>query len=279
MAINLATKYLPYVDEMFSTESKISLLTNKDFDWTGAHSIKIYKVTTSPMADYDRLGTGGTTSRYGDIASLGATTEEFILAEDRSFTFAIDKLDQDETAQAVQAGSALARQVREVVIPECDAHVYSEMCTNAGTTPDALELTSDNIYDQIIAAGAALDNAEVPETGRFLIFNPDSYVLMKKSSDIIMDTEISNNERIQGVIGMIDGAKVFKVPAGRLPEGFGFLMGHPIATVAPVKLEDFKTHADPPGISGSLVEGRIAYDAFVLDNKAAALYYQAIPVV
>lgn len=278
MAINLVTKFLPYVDELFSSESKIGLLTNQEFDWTGAHSVKVYKVTTSPMTDYDRLGTGtgATGSRYGDVSSLGATTEEFILSKDRSFTFAIDKMDQDETAQTLQASTALARQVRQVIIPEVDAHVYGKMCTGAGTKPAALALTAANIYDQIIAAGKELDNAEVPETDRYLIFSPDTYVLMKKSTDIIMDTEISNEERIKGVIGMIDGAKVFKVPAGRLPAKFGFLLGHPIATVAPTKLEDYKRHEDPPGISGSLVEGRIVYDAFVLDNKAKALYYQAI---
>lgn len=276
MAINLVTKFLPLVDEMFSTESKIPLLTNNEFEFTGAHSVKVYKVSTSPMADYDRAGTGATASRYGDIASLGATTEEFILAKDRSFTFAIDKLDQDETAQQLQAATALARQMRQVVLPEVDAHVYGKMTAGAGTKPAAKALTADNIYDEIIAAGKELDNAEVPETGRYLIFNPDSYVLMKKCTDIIMDTEISNEERIQGVIGMIDGAKVFKVPAGRLPAKFGFMLGHPIATVAPTKLEELKTHQDPPGISGSLVEGRICYDAFVLENKAKALYYQAI---
>ena len=43
-----------------------------------------------------------------------------------------------------------------------------------------------------------------------------------------------------------------------------------------VKLEDYKIHRDPPGISGSLVEGRIVYDAFVLENKAKAIYYQAV---
>ncbi|MBC3804581.1 hypothetical protein GH808_09075 [Acetobacterium fimetarium] len=278
MAINLVTKFSPFVDEVLKTESKKSLLTNQDFDWTGAHSIKIYKITTSPMTDYDRLGTGtgATGSRYGEVASLGATTEEFILSKDRSFTFAIDKLDQDETAQTLQAATALARQTREIIVPEIDAHVYGKMCLGAGTKPAALALTAANIYDQIIAAGVALDDAEIPETERYLLFNPSTYVLMKKSPDIIMDTEISNDERIKGVIGMIDGARVFKVPAGRLPAKFGFLLGHPIATVAPTKLEDYKTHDNPPGISGSLVEGRICYDAFVLENKAKALYYQAI---
>ena len=69
---------------------------------------------------------------------------------------------------------------------------------------------------------------------------------------------------------------VQKIPANRLPKNFGFMVAHPCATVAPVKLEDYKVHTDPPGISGSLVEGRIVYDAFVLDNKAKAIYYQAI---
>ena len=76
---------------------------------------------------------------------------------------------------------------------------------------------------------------------------------------------------------MIDGAMVIKVPANRLPSGFGFMMAHPSATVAPTKLEDYRIHEDPPFISGSLVEGRICYDAFVLDNKKLAIYYQAQP--
>ena len=51
------------------------------------------------------------------------------------------------------------------------------------------------------------------------------------------------------------------------------MVAHPCATVAPVKLEDFNIHENPPGISDSLVEGRVVYDAFVLENKAKAIYY------
>ena len=32
MAIDLATKFLPYVDEVFAKESKKDILTNRDFD-------------------------------------------------------------------------------------------------------------------------------------------------------------------------------------------------------------------------------------------------------
>ncbi len=275
MAINLATKFLPYVDEKFSAESKKSILTNQDFNWTGAKTVKVYKISTSEMNDYDRPGTGGNWSRYGQVNGLDAVTEEFTLKKDRSFTFAIDKLDSDETVRTLQAASALERQIREKVVPEVDAYVYGVMCENAGTKPAAKGLTKTDIYTDILAANQSLDNAEVPETGRILVVTPDVYVLLKQCKDITMETDIGNDLRIKGVIAMIDGAMVIKVPKNRLPEKFGFMIAHPCATVAPTKLEDYKIHEDPPGISGSLVEGRIAYDAFVLENKAKAIYYQA----
>lgn len=276
MSINLTTKFAPYTDEQFKNESKKSLLTNQDFSWTGAHTVKIYKITTAEMNDYDRAGTGENASRYGAISALSATNEEFTLSKDRSFTFAIDKLDEDETAQQLSAASALARQQREVVIPEVDAYVYEKMCTGAGTKPTAIALTKTNIYEEILKAGAALDAAEVPETSRILLVTPATYLLMKQCADITMETDIGNDMRLKGVISTLDGANVIKVPANRLPAKFGFMLAHPSATVAPVKLDDYKIHQDPPGISGSLVEGRICYDAFVLDNKKMAIYYQAI---
>lgn len=48
MAINLTTKVVPYTDEVFAKESKKSLLTNSDFDWVGAHTIKASKPATAP---------------------------------------------------------------------------------------------------------------------------------------------------------------------------------------------------------------------------------------
>lgn len=279
MAIDLTTKFQPHTDEQFKAESKKTLLTNTDYDWTGAHSIKVYKVSTSKMNDYNRSGKeDGNWSRYGAVASLDATTEEMTLKKDRSFTFAIDKLDEDETAGQLAAASALARQNREVVIPEVDTYTYGIMCENAGNKPDAAAITAENIYTEILKGSQALDDAEAPEAGRVLVVTPAVYAVMKKCKDIVMETNIGNELRLQGVIGILDGMNVQKIPANRLPAGFGFMIAHPCATVAPAKLEEYKIHKDPPGISGSLVEGRICYDAFVLDNKAKAIYYQAQPI-
>ena len=73
MAITLTEKFAPYTDEQFKNESKRSPVTNQDFDWTGAHTIKVYKIQTSGMQDYGRTGPAGDNfSRYGSIADLNA---------------------------------------------------------------------------------------------------------------------------------------------------------------------------------------------------------------
>lgn len=279
MARELVTKYLPYVDELFTQESKKSILTNNDFSFDGAKSVKLYKISTSEMNDYGRNGAAnGNWSRYGAVKDLDATTETASLTQDRSFTFVVDALDQNQTGDTLTGASALARQLREVVVPEVDTYVYGKMCTGAGHKPTAVALTKDNIYDEIIKASAALDDALVPETGRTLTVTPAVYLLMKKSKDIVLETETGADMRIKGVIGNLDGAMVIKIAASRLPKNFGFMLSHKSACCAPTQLEDYNTHVNPPGINGTLVEGRIVYDAYVFENKNKGIYYHTVPV-
>lgn len=153
MAIQLVSKYLPYVDEVFTQDSKKDLLTNNDFSFDGAKQVKLYKVSTSEMNDYGRTGAAvGNWSRYGSVENLDATTETAELTHDRSFTFVIDKLDSDQTGKVLAGATALARQLRQVVIPEVDKAIYATMCDKAGYKPDAVKLTATNIYDEIIKA-------------------------------------------------------------------------------------------------------------------------------
>lgn len=266
------------MDEVFTTESKRSLVTNNGFSFfNDSDIVKIYKIGTSPMNDYGRSGPSeGNWSRYGAIDDLDATTEEMQLKRDRSFTFCIDTLDCLDTVRQLEAAKGLARQTREVVIPEVDSYVYNAMAEKAGTKPEAIALTKDNIYEQILTASETLDDAKVPETGRVLLVNPETYRIMKLNKEIVMETEVGADLRKKGVIGILDGANVIKAPSVLLPENFGFMLLHPCATVAPIKLQSFLVHNNPPGLNGDLVEGRIVYDAFVLENKALAIYYQSV---
>lgn len=276
MSVELTTIYAPKTDELFAAESKISLLTNTDYDWTGAHTVKVWKISTSEMNDYSRNRAKGqsevaSVSRYGELIDLNAQTEEMTLKKDRSFIFNIDKLDMDETAQQLAAETALARQLREVVIPEVDKYTYGVMAAGAGQTIVGETTTPANIYSLILDGSEFLDDNEVPETERVLVVVPSTYTMLKQA-DIFDKTDVGAEMRARGVVATLDGMNVIKIPSSRTPANFGFMIAHPSATTAPVKLEDYGMHENTPLSSGTIVTGRICYDAFVLDNKKKGIY-------
>lgn len=293
--IDLVKKFAPYTDEMFKAESRTDLVTCNAFDWTGAHSVAIYKIETVGLNDYKRnvresngqvtyhysdgsevVGSDAdarSISRFGLLTDLSTQLEEMIVKKDRSFIFNIDKLDEEETEGQVEAGKALAREIREVIIPEYDTYVYNTMVNNAGKKENAA-LSVDNVYASILAGSEVLDDAEVPDTERALIVTPKTYTLLKQAA-IFDNTDVGAEMRKKGVVGIVDGMAVVKVPAVRLPKDFGFMIAHPSATVAPKKLEDYGVHNNTPLSSGTIVTGRFCYDAFVLENKAAGIYYHS----
>lgn len=267
--INLAKKFSPVVDETFQSESKVSLVTNSDYDFVGARSIVIYSVGTAEMNDYGRNTEG--TSRYGTVKDLETQTQEVSMEKDRSFTFSIDRADEDETLGALNAGTALARQISEVVIPETDTYVYKKMADNAGTVATET-LDGTNTYDALATANAVQDEASVPEAGRVAVISPVAYKNLKADPKAVLDTEVGQEMRTKGVVGEMDGALIQKVPARLLPANTNFMLAHPVATTFAVKLAEYKIHENAPGVSGSLVEGRVYYTAFVRNNKKSAIY-------
>lgn len=285
--INLVTKFSPLVDEKFYNESKTSLVVNRDYDFIGTRSIKIFTVGTAPMNDYGRPVTvdangnpivsredtesTNMVSRYGAINDLSTEIQEVSMERDRSFTFAIDKMDEDETLGALNAGSALARQLREVVIPEVDKYTYTKMASNAGKT-ETETITSSTAYTSILAGTEYMDEKYVPAEGRVLVCTPAFYTLLKQDKNAVLETEIGQSMRIRGVVSNMDGVIIQKVPSNFLPAGLNFILAHRIATTQAIKLAEYKINTDPQGISGSLVEGRIYYTAFVRNNKKDAIY-------
>ena len=276
MANELTTIYAPKTDELFKAESKMSLLTNTDYNWDGAHAIRLWKISTAKMNDYARNKTeeDNQISRYGSLLDLGTQTEILTLSKDRSFIFNIDKLDFDETNEQLEAGSALARQLREVVVPEVDKHVYDKMAAGAGKKVTKA-LTKADVYTAILAGSEYTDDKEVPDTERVLVVTPATYALLKQATEFD-NTDVGADMKLRGVVGYLDGMAVVRVPASRLPQSFGFMIAHPSACTAPVKLNDFNVHHNTPLSSGDVVTGRVVYDAFVLDNKKDGIYYHAI---
>lgn len=269
--VNLASKYSKAVDERFHKESQAMLALNTDHEFTGVQSVKIYSIPVVAMNDYNRDGT----NRYGTPADLGRNVQEKIVQRDRAFTFVIDKGDKIQSMNVSEAGKALSRQLREVCVPEFDSYVFKTLAAAAikhGSYSTAA-ITQANAYTEFLNAMEYLGNHNVPDKGR-VCFCSYKYANYLKLDPAFIKTGDKSQEMLEkGVIGEVDGCKIVKVPSSRLPAGAAFLITHKMAATAPKQLTDYKIHENPPGINGYLVEGRLIYDCFTMDEKMDAIYY------
>ena len=176
----------------------------------------------------------------------------------------------------LDAGKAVSRQLREVIVPEYDTYVFATLAKAASDNShtDATAATKENAYSLFLNAQEALGNANVPDKGRVAFCSYKYANLLKQDSAFMKYGNQSQEMVIKGILGECDGTKIVKVPASRLPAGCDFILTHPIAATAPKQLEEYKIHDNPPGVSGWLVEGRFIYDCFVLNEKADAIFYQ-----
>lgn len=270
MVVNLASKYSTKVDERFKLASFTQAAVNSDYEWNGVNAITIYSIPTVAMGNYSKTGL----ARYGTAAELDNTVQTMTLTRDRGFTFTIDKANNQDTQMVMNAGKALARQIDEVIVPEIDIYRLAAMSASAiaSASTATLAITATNAYVALLNAGAKLDEAKIPATGRIAFVTPAYYNFLKQDNTFIKASEIAQKMLINGQVGEVDGVKIVKVPSNYLPANHAFILCHPSAMVAAQKLEDYKTHDNPPGINGWLVEGRKRYDAFVIENKKLGLY-------
>ena len=267
MAINYASKYASQIDERFTKEAMSNPVVNQDYDFVGVQTVNVYSVPTAEMTDYTRSGS----NRYGTPTELENTVQELTMSRDRSFTFTIDRGNLDDTQMANSAGAALQRQLREVVIPEVDTYRFSKICENAGTVGTGA-ITKTNAYDAFLDGTTALIDKKAPTNGSVAYVSSAFYKLIKQDDSFIKRGDLSQEMLVRGQIGAIDGIPLVVLPASYMPENVNFFITNRIATTAPTKLSEYKIHDNPPGINGWLVEGRLYYDAFVLNNKKNAIY-------
>lgn len=271
MPVNLASKYSSKVDERFKLKSLTEVAVHQDYEWEGVNAIKVYSIPTVAMSNYTRTGL----ARYGTATELEDTVATYTVTRDRAFTFTIDRGNQMESVGVREAGKALARQNDEVIVPEIDTYRLAAWVTAAAANsgrPTATNITSSNAYSSFLTGTAYLDENKVPQGGRFAFVTPTFYNYIKLDPSFIKESDEGQKKLNGGHVGDIDGVKIIKAPSTYFPAKTPFIITHRSVMCAPKKLEDYKTHDNPPGINGWLVEGRIIYDAFVMDAKKKGVY-------
>lgn len=205
-SISLATKFVPFLDELYKRESLSSVLdTLPDrVNWVGAQTAKVFKVDVDGLGNYSR--------NAGFVpGSSDGTWETLTIEKDRGRSFTIDVMDNDETVGMAFA-STLSQFERTAVVPEIDAYRFAKYAAGAGTTVTGTLSNSDDIPALITTAQAAMDDKEVPYEGRILFVNPTIYGYLKNDITRYVDNSATDINR---TVEMYDTLRVIRVPSGR----------------------------------------------------------------
>ena len=268
MATNYTTKYASRIEERFHIASVTDSACGHDYDFVGAKTIKVYSVDTVALNDFDREAAG---NRFGAVKNLGDSVQEMTCTQDKGFTFAIDAGDRSDQAIDKAAGKALRRELDEVVVPTMDKYRLDAWAKGAGSVVEMASLTKNTVVDAILDLNAMLTDALVPAAGRTLFLPTSTYKLLKQNPDFISVEALGKKLLTRGEVGEVDGCIVKPVPTSWMPAGVHFLVKYKNCTVDPVKLHNYDVLPKVQGFDGPVVQGRVYYDAFVLDTKKAGV--------
>lgn len=273
MAIVLTEKFAKRVDERNYPTSVSAYGTNQNYDWDGAQTIKVSSIGTTALKDYNRSAGYGAVSAADDLAN---EIQTLTLTKDRYFRSKLDKMDEDETK--IKSGEVIARELREVVLPEVEAYRFNVMCKAilANTASGTEIAKTASPYEDFLSATTFLDDNDVPDTTRVAFASPAWLSAIKVDPNFIKTSDMSQKIVINGQVGEIDGIPVVKVKAKWLATTLGTQAYDAIivdknATVAPMKLMEYRANANHPDFSGTVFDGRFYYDAFVLNQKKLGL--------
>lgn len=271
MAQNFAAKYQAVVDEVFRINSVTDICINKGIrlDFAGVNTVSIYGVSTVAETNYVRSGS----NRFGSLVELDTTKQTFVLSQDKSFTYTIDRGNLEDSMMIQEAGSTLQRQIEVICVPNTDIYRLAALSTYAVNNSQStiVALTSSNVFIQFLARQQTLDDAKVPADGRIAFVTPATYSLLKQDSNFIKASDMAQDMLRKGVVGDVDGVTIVKVPTSYLVANAGFMIVHNSVLVAPHKFDTFRILPDVQGIDGWVVEGRRYYDAFIPTNHGVAV--------
>ncbi len=268
-AINLHTQYDKNIQTQYVKDSLLGDCLDDSYSFSGVRTVRISTPLTVPMSDYSRTGT----NRYGTPKEMEDLVQELTLSQDKSFTLTIDKGNNADQNGIKEAGKMLKLQMAEQAIPLMDKYSFERLSKLAGKiVGNSAAITKANVCERITAGTTHMDDCEIPSYDRTLFVPSEVYAKLRLSDEFHGCEGLMEKSLSKGQVGTYDNMRVVKVPHSRWPQNVNFIIVHKRAACAPVKLNDTKYHKDPPGISGSLLEGRQYYDLFVFAAKCNGVY-------
>ncbi len=185
--------------------------------YSGGNEIKIAKLSTGGLADYDR------DNGYNQGA-ITLTYETRTLTKDRGRQFLLDAMDVDETNFVANATAVMSEFQRSQIIPEVDAYRYSRIYelakTNYGKTytPSASTILSSLTAD-IASVSDTAGDADLVIVMPYTVANLlDSSEKISRYLDVGSFTQGSVDIKVK----TFNGIPVIRVPSARMKTAYTF---------------------------------------------------------
>lgn len=194
------------------------------------------------------------------------------VTQDKSFNGSIDKGNNTSQLMIKAASKILKQNTDQVLIPAVDKYRLSKLASGAGIIDYSQTLTSANAIKNIMTGNAKMSNLLVPDVGRVMYIGYTKAIELKLATEVIGVEKLAEKSIVNGVCGKIDKCQVRIVPDDYLPTGVLFMIVKTGVSCAPKKLETFRVIEADKDIDGSIVQGRLMHDCFVLDTKKNGIY-------
>lgn len=288
-ALNYAQAYQQALAQAYPYVLHFAALRSSENDarykWDGAQTILIPALTTTGRVDGSR-DTIGTASRNFDNA-----WEPKTLSNHRKWSTLVHPMDIDETNQVASIQNITRVMNEEQKFPEMDAYlvskIYNDWVTADGAA-DTTALTVDNILQRFDAWMEAMDEANVPASGRYLYVTPAINTMIKQAKDNHRFLQ-NGDANIQRAIKSLDDVTIEKVPSTLMKTVYDFTEGykpgtgakqinmlliHPSAVITPEKYAFAQLDAPSAGSEGKYVYFEESYDdVFILNKRKDAIKF------
>lgn len=248
-------------------------LVNRDYEGTirqQGDTVHINSIGAVTVDDYTR------NTDIDDPEILTTTDQTLLIDQAKYFNFQIDDVDAAQAAGDMM-DAAMAR-AAYALNDTADTFLLKTIVNGADSgnilgSSTAVSVSADNIYENIVALGTALDKQNVPRTGRYIVVPPDVYALLLLDDRFVKasDGGTANSTLLNGEVGRVAGFTVymsnnvpFATDTWSIPASVAYSTTYAEQIVSTEAYRMEKRFADA-------VKGLHVYGAKVTDGKAVAV--------
>lgn len=213
--------------------------------------------------------------------TLVTTDQTLLIDQSQYFAFEVDDIDARQVRDNGELMSRAAQQAAYGLSDLGDTFIAGLMATGAGNVLAAQDVNADtpgSAYRVLIRLKLALDKANVPQDGRWVVVSPDFYAVLLSDSRFVDASQFGSNAPItNGQVGRALGFDVMvsnNLPAGTAgtpPEVSNFVIaGHGIATTYAEQINNVEAYRPESAFSDAL-KGLHLYGAKVVRPEALAV--------